>query len=121
MSFNDFDKLSALLRFLKREITVSYGERTKIRLNRLFNDTPLGDREPSELYNEMEELAQNNVDEEYLRTLWWQRLPSAIRMSLVTMADDVPLHIILHAADKAYAEFRDQSRKDRRIDRSIIA
>lgn len=53
-------------------------------LKSLLEELSLGDRKPSDLLRKMRELAGGKVNEEFLQTLWLQRLPSTIHAFLAT-------------------------------------
>lgn len=52
------------------------------KLSQLVNDLSLGDRQPSQLLREMRELGEGRVGEDFLRTLWLQRLPENMQAIL---------------------------------------
>lgn len=53
------------------------------KLNQLLSDLNLGDRQPSQLLREMKELGGEGVPEEFLRSLWLQRLPENVQAILL--------------------------------------
>lgn len=68
------------------------------RIKRLLNEMPIGDRKPSSLLREMRNLANGGVNDEFLRTMWLQRLPSQTQAILATSTE--PLENLASMADK---------------------
>lgn len=64
---------------LKEAIIKAFGESDNAKLNRLMTSMDLGDRKPSELWEEMRRLAGPDQDSQMLRTLWLQKLPPDVR------------------------------------------
>ena len=79
-------KLKDLL--IKRTVA---SERKRIQL--LFNAKELGDRKPTQLLRKMQQLmgdaAGPNLDNSFLRELFFQHLPSQVRMVLASPGDNV--------------------------------
>ncbi|KAK4871748.1 hypothetical protein RN001_015872 [Aquatica leii] len=63
---------------LKCQLIARFTDSQEKQLRTLLTDLELGDRQPSQLLREMKALAGNKIDEEVLRTLWLQRMPSQI-------------------------------------------
>ena len=70
----------------------------------LFTAEELGDRKPTQLLRRMQQLmgdaAGPNLDNSFLRELFFQRLPSHVRMVLASSGDNVSLDILADMADK---------------------
>lgn len=69
----------AKYQWARQRITAHFADSEQRRLNRLLSEMPLGDRRPSELYNEMRRVAGNVLGEAALKGLWATRLPEAAR------------------------------------------
>lgn len=57
------------------------------RIKSLLNEMPIGDKKPSSLLREMRSLANGGVKDEFLRTMWLQRLPSQTQAILATSSE----------------------------------
>lgn len=57
------------------------------RVKRLLNEMLIGDKKPSSLLREMRNLANGGVKDEFLRTMWLQRLPSQTQAILATSTE----------------------------------
>lgn len=57
------------------------------RIKRLLNEMPIGDKKPSSLLREMRNLANGGVNDEFLRTMWLQRLSSQTQAILATSTE----------------------------------
>ncbi|KAK5648059.1 hypothetical protein RI129_002951 [Pyrocoelia pectoralis] len=64
-------------------------ESEETKFKKLLNEMQLGDRRPSQLLREMKTLATNRVTDDFLKTLWLQRLPQQAQMILSASADDL--------------------------------
>lgn len=60
---------------LKKAIITNFADSEAKKIQKFISGVQLGDRKPSQLLNEMRKLG-GNVDENLLRNLWVQRLPS---------------------------------------------
>ena len=74
------------------------------RLQLLFTAEELGDRRPTQLLRRMQQLmgdaAGPNLDNSFLWELFFQRLPSHVRMVLASSGDNVSLDTLVDMADK---------------------
>lgn len=62
---------------LKQRLQERFADSEEQRFRKLLSSVDLGDRKPSHLWREMRELAgNNNFNEQVLRSLWMQRLPT---------------------------------------------
>lgn len=85
-------------RILKERIIAQYAKTENARLRSLLQDIQLGDKRPSQLLREMQDLSQNKLPNEVLRTLWLQRLPVNVQQILSVSLGD--LETISEIADK---------------------
>ncbi|XP_037930999.1 uncharacterized protein LOC119665822 [Teleopsis dalmanni] len=83
---------------LKKQIIERYGESEQRKIQRLLSGVQLGDRRPTQLLNELTTLAKDKVSDEFLKTLWLQRLPPQVRAILQTSS--VELSELAKLADK---------------------
>lgn len=72
----------------KKRILASFAETELEKAKRLLEQVPLGTKKPSQLYNEMKQLAANRVTDDFLRNLWKQRLPPRVA-SVIEVENDV--------------------------------
>ena len=75
---------------IKNRLIVTFAESETQRIRKLLNDLELGDRKPSQLLCEMRNLADNKVNEKFLKSLWLQRLPMQMQTILATSSEDLP-------------------------------
>lgn len=83
---------------LKDRLQERFAESDERRFKRLLNNIELGDKRPSHLWREMRELAGNRLTDEFLRSLWLQRLPSQAQAILSSDDGDIPR--LLTTADR---------------------
>lgn len=83
---------------LKNRLQERYAESQERRFKKLLNNIDLGDKRPSHLWREMRDLAGAQVDDNFLRTLWLQRLPAQVQAILST--DDEDINHTLATADR---------------------
>lgn len=74
----DSNKYDALKARLITEFSASENEQ----IRRLISEMHLGDDKPSQLLRKMRELGGKCINDDFLKTLWLQRLPSAIQTIL---------------------------------------
>lgn len=86
---------------LIKEFTASDNKKIK----NLLNNLTLGDLKPSGLLRKMRELSCEKVGDEFLRTLWLQRLPQTIQTVLSTNADN--LATLAELADTMFDQIED--------------
>ncbi|XP_037931209.1 uncharacterized protein LOC119666020 [Teleopsis dalmanni] len=75
--------------YLKNQIIERFGESEQRKIQRLLSEIELGDRRPSQLWNELTALAKDKVSNEFLKSLWLQRLPPQVRAILQTSNVDL--------------------------------
>ncbi|XP_023224221.1 uncharacterized protein LOC111625326 [Centruroides sculpturatus] len=83
---------------LKTQLINEFEESESRKAKKLLLEIELGDKKPSALLREMRALAGTQVMDEFLRTLFLQRLPNNVRSVLVTKQDS--LHTLATMADK---------------------
>lgn len=64
---------------LKKRLITEFSDSEQKRIKNLLSNAVLGDDKPSHLLRKMKQLAQDKVGDEFLKTLWIQRLPNAIQ------------------------------------------
>lgn len=67
---------------LKERLLTEFGETEVRRTKKLLNELQLGDRRPSALLREMRSLAGTNIRDEFLKTMFLDRLPEATKTIL---------------------------------------
>ena len=68
------------------EFELSEGKKIKT----LLQDLDLGDAKPSQLLRKMQDLAENKVTNDFLKSIWLNRLPSHIQTILAISSDPLP-------------------------------
>lgn len=68
------------------------------KMQKLLSDIELGDRRPTQLLSELSNLAKDKVSEDFLKSLWLQRLPGHVRAIL--QASNANLIELAKLADK---------------------
>lgn len=63
----------------KKRILVTFEESTANKLKKLTGEIELGDLRPSQLLRKMQVLADNDIYETALKTLWLEKLPRTIK------------------------------------------
>ncbi|CAH8498375.1 unnamed protein product, partial [Dicrocoelium dendriticum] len=85
---------------LKQAIIQRITPSDKVRLQQLFSDLQLGDRRPSALLREMQQLiGTSNIGVGILLELWMERLPASTQ-AILTVASDLPITAIADLADR---------------------
>ncbi|GBM83173.1 hypothetical protein AVEN_43670-1 [Araneus ventricosus] len=74
---------------LKEHLVNVFSDSEECRLKKLLQDVELGEKRPSMLLLQMQDLAGNRVGDELLRSLWLQRLPTQMQAILTTNSDDL--------------------------------
>lgn len=83
---------------LKRRLIENFTLSEERRVKQLLNEAELGDKQPSTLLREMRSLASGNVTDDFLRTIWLQRLP--IQAQAILAASSESLDNLTKIADK---------------------
>ncbi|XP_067132435.1 uncharacterized protein [Centruroides vittatus] len=87
-----------LYQTLKDRLIAEFSDSEQKRVKDLLSNAVLGDDKPSHLLRKMRQLANNKVGEEFLRTLWIQRLPKETQAIL--SVSDGDLDKLAQMADK---------------------
>lgn len=75
---------------IKKSILERFGESEEKKLSRLLGPLELGDRKPSQLLREIQNLAGPSLPKNMLRSLWLKKLPAATQQILqVSSTDDL--------------------------------
>lgn len=85
---------------LKDRILQYYAQSESSRLNLLLKDLQLGDKRPSHLLYEMQNLGAGKMEDSVLRTLWMQRLP--INIQQIVSVSTAELKEVALIADKIH-------------------
>lgn len=83
---------------LKKRLIEVFSDSQEKKLKKLLQDIDLGDKRPSVLLKQMQDLAGPLVGTELLKSLWLQRLPSQIQAILAS--SDIELKKLASMADK---------------------
>lgn len=83
--------------YIKVKLIEHYADSEQKRVRRVLSDMPLGDRKPSELYNEMKRVAGKSLGDSILLDLWITRLPSHVQPAII--ASKVAIEEKLKIAD----------------------
>lgn len=87
-----------LYQTLKDRLIAEFSDSEQKRVKDLLSNAVLGDDKPSHLLRKMRQLANNKVDNEFLKTLWIQRLPKETQAIL--SVSDGNLDKLAQMADK---------------------
>ena len=74
---------------LKARIINEFEESEGRKVTKLLSELELGDRKPSGLLREMRSLSGTNIAEDFLKSMFLQRLPQHVRSILATSKDDL--------------------------------
>ncbi|XP_039949810.1 uncharacterized protein LOC126766014 [Bactrocera neohumeralis] len=96
-SIIDAAPTSARYQFIRTKLIENFTESQQRRLQRVLRDMPLGDRRPSDLFNEMKRAAGSALSESILHDLWVNRLPQYAQAAII--ATNVPIVDKLKIAD----------------------
>lgn len=73
---------------LKRCIIERFSDSEQRKMTKMLSELELGDKKPSQLYNELKQLGGTNVTEDFLITIWLQRLPIHVRRICASVQGD---------------------------------
>ena len=73
----------------KQKMIEQFSDSESRKIKRLLTELELGDKRPSTLLREMKQLAGNQLTEEFLRSLFLQRMPQNIRSVLATSSESL--------------------------------
>jgi hypothetical protein len=88
---------------LKARVIEHFAETETARLRALFQDLTLGDKRPSQLLHEMQNLASGQMTDDGVRALWLQRLP--VNMQQILSVSTEKLDGLAKIADKISEKF----------------
>lgn len=74
---------------IKSRLIAQNADSESLRLKKLLSGIELGDKKPSKLLYEMQNLAANKISSEIMKNLWLQRLPLQIQQILSISQDDL--------------------------------
>lgn len=83
---------------LKKAIIEQFGDSDQRKIKKLLSEVDLGDKRPSQLLNELRSLAGTQINADFLKSLWLQRLPAQVRAIL--QASSQELTALAKLADK---------------------
>lgn len=75
---------------LKACIIERYCDSEQKKIQKLISEIDLGDKRPTQLLNELKSLAKGKINDDFLKTLWLQRLPAQTRAILQASNADLP-------------------------------
>lgn len=84
---------------IKSELIKRLSTSQELRTKRLLEHEEIGDRTPSQFLRHLRNLAGTSIPDNFLRTLWTNRLPSSMQAILATQTD-VELNKVAELADK---------------------
>lgn len=93
---------------IKARLIAEYEDSDAKKTRKLLEHVELGDRKPSSMLREMRHLGGNKVTDDFLRTLFIQRMPSRAQAVLATLTP-LTLDQVATAADKIQETSQDQS------------
>lgn len=85
---------------LKQRLQSQFADSEEQRLKKLLGSLDLGDKKPSHLWREMKNLAGIRVDDNLLRSLWLNRLPT--QTQAILSVDDGEISRLLVLSDKLH-------------------
>nr|XP_042907727.1 uncharacterized protein LOC122271232 [Parasteatoda tepidariorum] len=83
---------------LKKRLIAEFSDSTNEQIRRLISEMHLGDDKPSHLLRKMRELGGRSITDDFLKTLWLQRLPSEMQAILSISSES--LDKLAEMADK---------------------
>lgn len=72
---------------LKKEIIKRLSESANLRVRKLMESEEIGDRTPSQFFRDLKKLANASIPEEFIVTLWKNRLPTNIQRVLAAAVE----------------------------------
>lgn len=85
---------------LKNRLITNFSDSEQKRIQTLLSELTLGDDRPSHLLRKMKQLAGDKVKDDFLKTLWLQRLPQQAQAILSVTEDTLALDKLAVMADK---------------------
>lgn len=83
---------------LKDRLIQEFSESANKQIRKLLSDLQLGDEKPSHLLRKMQELAKDSITPDFLKSLWFQRLPADMQSILAVSSES--LENLAKMADK---------------------
>lgn len=83
---------------LKKCMIERFCDSEQKKMQKLLSDVELGDRRPTQLLHELSNLAKDKISDDFLKSLWLQRLPANVRAIL--QASNANLSELAKLADK---------------------
>lgn len=74
---------------LKERLINEFSDSESQKIRKLLSELTLGDKRPSALLREMKELAKSSVTDEFLKTIWLERLPTTVQAILSVSSADL--------------------------------
>ncbi|XP_017475255.1 PREDICTED: uncharacterized protein LOC108365669 [Rhagoletis zephyria] len=96
-SIIDAAPMSGRYEYIRSKLTENFTESQQRRLQRVLREMPLGDRRPSDLFNEMKRAPGSALSESILHDLWVNRLSPYAQAAII--ATSVPITDKLKIAD----------------------
>lgn len=84
---------------LKKQLIAAFSDSKEKQLRKLLTELELGDQRPTQLLRHMKTLADNKVNDDLLKTLWLQRMPTSVQLVL-SASQGVELAKMAEIADK---------------------
>lgn len=72
---------------LKNQLISIYAETASEKFRKLISNADIGDKKPSQFLHYMKSLADNSIQDDFIKKLWIQRLPAASRAVLSASKD----------------------------------
>lgn len=92
---NKYDKL-------KSELIKRLSDSKEKRIKQLMMHEELGDRKPSEFLRHLQGLAGTSVDDDFMKTMWINRLPHGIQTVLAGQPQSASLEALADLADRVH-------------------
>lgn len=74
---------------LKQTLISIYAETASEKFRKLISNADIGDKKPSQFLHYMKSLADNSIQDDFIKKLWIQRLPAASRAVLSASKDNL--------------------------------
>ncbi|XP_046805807.1 uncharacterized protein LOC124420901 [Lucilia cuprina] len=86
---------------LKTKLLERHSLSEQRKLDKLLSDSEIGDRKPSEFYRSLIQLAGNNINSDFVKSLWLRKLPRNLNIALVG-SNVVNIEDLLKLADNIW-------------------
>lgn len=74
---------------LKQRLISEFSDSENRQIRKLLSELQLGDEKPSHLLRKMRQLANNSLNDDFLKNLWFQRLPAEIQTILSVSSESL--------------------------------